>query len=54
MKREYIVHRTLFLAAGERHIDRFEIESWRLDFVEIHDGAPVAGPSKRKNIIKFC
>ena len=42
------------MAAGQSHVDRFEIESERLDFVEIFDGAVVAGASERKNIIKFC
>ena len=50
---EYILRRAFFLAAAERHVDRFEIESGRLDLMEIFDRAVVAGPSKRKNIMKF-
>jgi len=40
-QRKHIIRRALSLSAGQRHIDRLEIESRRLDLVEIFDGAVV-------------
>jgi len=40
-ERENIFRRALFVTAGQRHVDRFEIESRGLDLVEIVDRAIV-------------
>lgn len=41
VEREHIFRRAFFLPAGQRHVDRFEIESGRLDLVQIFNGAVV-------------
>jgi hypothetical protein len=41
MEGKHIVSSALFLAAGQGHVDRFEIEARRLDLVQIFDGAVV-------------
>lgn len=41
MKRKYFLRRALIITAGQRHVDRFEIEAGRLDLVEVLDGAVV-------------
>lgn len=45
-ERKHILRRAFFIAAGQSHVDRFEIEAGWLDLVQVLNGAVVGGDSE--------